>query len=340
MNNVLLILLFGYSLVSLAINSNQCEDITMVEEIVLDESTHFIGSAKLNIDHYGNIIITDINLKNVKLFDMKGELITVLGQEGRGPGDFEAPVHTIRQDSLLYTIELHGKLTIWDLNSGNVISIMNLPLFGINKFIFFDENHIIANGRYMGETFGSDTYENYRLHLINIETGDVVKSFFKLPDEYKFYLPITTVIPGLINFHLYDNGIIANQGLGNHIFEFNNDLELINSYEVPIDPYFDSILDNIHDFNSIDIYTLLTSFSRIEQIFRVSEYGYFIQISKNIDFDKETMSVDERHWFLYADIKNHNLCKIKVDGSASIVENNNLFIFNEMNTSVQIYNFK
>jgi hypothetical protein len=46
----------------------------LADIIELDESTHFIGRINLNIVDYGNFLLSDTQLKNVKIHDNNGNL--------------------------------------------------------------------------------------------------------------------------------------------------------------------------------------------------------------------------------------------------------------------------
>jgi hypothetical protein len=335
-----LFVIFGSLLLFDNIEFNNCKDFALADIIELDESTHFIGRINLNIDDYGNFLLSDTQLKNVKIYDNNGNLKTVFGQEGRGPGDFEFPTHTIRRQNLLYTVEIHGKLTVWDKYSKNVIEIFNLPLMGVNKIMFYDDNHIIANGTRTGQPINNNQDKAYRLHLISLKTGSVINSFFSLPEEYKSYKPFATVMPTLINFLVNREKIIVNYGLGNQVIEFNKEFEIIRDLKLPIDTYFESILDSKIDVNSTDRNTLFTSFSFIENIFTFSESAYIIQVTKNIELNMEAMMVDRQHWFLYVNNKSRNVCQLPFEGAVLLVNNQSLYIYNEEKSSITKYKLK
>ena len=43
------------------------------------------------MDRHLNIIVSDYGAHNLKVFSIEGHLLTIIGQEGQGPGKFSHP---------------------------------------------------------------------------------------------------------------------------------------------------------------------------------------------------------------------------------------------------------
>ena len=46
----------------------------------------------LCVDRHLNIIVSDYLADNLKVFSIEGHLLTTIGQEGEGPGNFDRPM--------------------------------------------------------------------------------------------------------------------------------------------------------------------------------------------------------------------------------------------------------
>jgi hypothetical protein len=309
------------------LENNSCKDIELVRQITLDESIHLIGNPIITIDEQNNFILTDMQLNNVKIYDSNGEFEKLFGQKGRGPGDLDWPVYSIVHNKKLYTVQLDGKLTIWDLKTEKLDKVLNLPLFFVTKFMFYDESHLIVNGKPTGTALNES--ENNILHLVDIESNTIVKSFFNMPDNFIPWLPAINSFPEISNFTITDSGISTNFGVGTQIYKYDRQFDIMNTYEIDITKYFKSILD--YEFTEItsNRTNFTTSFSRINQLFNLTDKEYIIQIRRDIKYQETSNRFDGIHHILYVNISSGNVCHLQVNGTLSFANNGELFLFDD-----------
>jgi hypothetical protein len=102
-DTVLLILLAaGAAGADVPVVSNPATPADGVVELVLEEAWRIGGETEnddeffgvitqLRCDDEGNVFLLDAQLHEVRVFDAGGELVTVMGREGEGPGEFRRP---------------------------------------------------------------------------------------------------------------------------------------------------------------------------------------------------------------------------------------------------------
>lgn len=168
--NPIVILLFAASQISLM----ECCDIYFEQE-VQSESQYLhsnIISEVLPGDD-GNMFVADSWLSKVIVFDSTGAFVRQIGQQGRGPGDFES-VRALRiQGENLYTLDTNlQRVTSFEATSGKVNETYLLPrmdnLRG-RSGIFLDSDHLLINyslpfraGDLQNERLGSFGVANFR----------------------------------------------------------------------------------------------------------------------------------------------------------------------------------
>ncbi|WP_409377611.1 6-bladed beta-propeller [Gracilimonas aurantiaca] len=95
-------------------------DLSAIEELVITSAT------SLSFDEVGNLYFYDRNLTKIISLDQEGKLRWAVGQEGKGPGDFENPFGMVLYNNKLYIANIQGtRLDEFDLE-GNFIRSTDL----------------------------------------------------------------------------------------------------------------------------------------------------------------------------------------------------------------------
>ena len=79
-------------------------DGTLMHSIVSQEQ--LIGAIYFCLDRHMNVIISDTNAHSIKVFNREGQLVTTIGQEGTGPGQFQSPQGiAINREGLIVVVD-------------------------------------------------------------------------------------------------------------------------------------------------------------------------------------------------------------------------------------------
>ncbi len=67
--------------------------VEIVSKFSLDQSKEIIGGCwDIAVDENENIYIPDMPQGNIKIYNIEGKLIKILGKKGAGPGEFVSPM--------------------------------------------------------------------------------------------------------------------------------------------------------------------------------------------------------------------------------------------------------
>jgi len=112
--------------------------------IKLDNSTSaLLGDIDRIVFSDSHIFILDrYKTKSIKKFDLKGNYITDIGSQGRGPGEFIEPTDFVCIDNkiIVYDQFTH-RLLHFNIN-GTLIDVQRVP-FSFNTFFAFNENEFV-----------------------------------------------------------------------------------------------------------------------------------------------------------------------------------------------------
>lgn len=106
---------------------------TLSLETVFDftesESAAFRSISSIKTDNYGNIFVHDFSQPYLYMFDQEGNFLEKIGNEGRGPGEFEqVSSFLVNQDNLLVIDSRSLKLERFEYRDGSYIHVKTIPL--------------------------------------------------------------------------------------------------------------------------------------------------------------------------------------------------------------------
>lgn len=142
-----------------------------IKEIKLyQDSKHIIGSIYNCVIDNNFFYIVDSRSSNIKIYDLDGKLVKVLGNKGNGPGEFQLPKAIDIDDKYIYVTDVKSrKLNIFD-----------------KKTLKFKKSFYIVDGRTI-KVIGDkillsylDVSNNTSLHFYNIE-GKLLNESISIP---------------------------------------------------------------------------------------------------------------------------------------------------------------
>lgn len=276
--------------------------IDITNNISLDESEQFVNVRPLvSVDQEGQLIFTDFELAEVKIYNSSGELIHKYGQSGRGPGDFRRPISTIRLSTgQLATAEFNGRLSIFAPTGGEVLKVFNVPILPLTGLHQLDENRILLVGR---SREGSD---ETLLHIFDITEGMIIKSFFKLPFALENYGGVLHSVGIIAAASVKDNKIASVFAPLNKLFIFNHLGELEKEIDIPL-RHFTPIKKVNRTMSPQEAMKFLTTFSTINKIVWLKDESFLTQYSNITDIQ----GPDSANGFN----QRYNLAQMKLDGT-------------------------
>ena len=315
-----------------------CKNITFKKEIRLNDESDPIRVPIIYIDNKSNFIITDVTAHNVKVFDEHGKMIQLFGRYGRGPGDFELPMSSIRIKDSIVTVTLGGKLTVWDLNTKKIHNIANIPILGVSKIMQLNDSLLVMSGMNIQ---GSNRLESKRLHLVDLNMNEIVLSFFDEPEDYFPYRGVTTSIADIMNLDVLGDRILVNFGASTKIYVFKYNqygvgLEFVQ--DLGITDNFDSILDNkITDL--LDVRTTASKYSTVHNLFFLNDGNIVGQVRKYNPLDVSGNSTGAQYSIFYHETDTGQSCWLSLSGSLAATDGESIYVVNESDYTV-LYKYK
>ena len=151
--------------------------IEVVREVELQELDSVVNARPLGtISPRGNLVLADIMEGRVRIYSPEGALLRQLGCKGDGPGEFVAPVQArVTADGSLFVGDVPRGIHHW---SGEDLREYELHRPGL-QFQFgthaLDDSLLLVAGLRPGAP------NPHLLHLFDLSTGDVTRSFFPIP---------------------------------------------------------------------------------------------------------------------------------------------------------------
>lgn len=143
----------------------------------------------LQVDPQRNMLVLDFDQRDVKKFDWRGRLLQVLGQNGRGPGQFTLPIDLcLDSQGRVYVTDLKGSRTNTFDPEGNLLhSFMMFEGYSPRKI------KVNSNGEiYIGGTKFLSKSDALLIHKYSFD-GEYIKSFYPMHETIaKMYLWITS----------------------------------------------------------------------------------------------------------------------------------------------------
>lgn len=276
--------------------------IDITNHISLNESDEVVNVRPLvSINQDGQLILTDFEVDEVKIYKSSGELIHKYGQSGRGPGDFQRPISTIQLSTgQLVTAEFNGRLSMYSLKRNEVLKVFNVPILPLTGLHQLDENRILLVGR------SREGNDETLLHIFDITEGTIIKSFFKLPFAIENYGGVLHSIGIIAAATVKNNNIAAVFAPLNKLFIYNLSGELKEDIEIPLH-HFAQIEKVNRTMSPQEAINFLTTFSTINKIAWLEDESFLIQYSSITDIQGPDMQNSFNQLY--------NLAQMKIDGT-------------------------
>ena len=143
-----------------------------LEEVIgeLDGQLAFGRIVGVTTDRSGKIYVVDEANRHVKVVSSTGTVEAVIGRQGRGPGEFEAPSSATvdATDSLFVWDSALGRLSVFDPDHRYVRSATLPVSWNVNSL------SVLASGELMFAAFSAG--ERHGLHIVS-RTGNIDRSF-------------------------------------------------------------------------------------------------------------------------------------------------------------------
>lgn len=283
------------------------EDIIKIEgEILFEENSRNVNVLPaISIDEKGNFILTDFKQNLVRIYDSTGILSDQFGRSGRGPGDFEYPTSTIRLSSgKLLTTEMSGKLSLFTNDGNSLLKTYNTGVFPLIKVHRVSNDTVLLVGRKRN----NDVI--MLLHLFDVSTGKIQKSFLEFPALEKEYGGLFHSIAEIATVSLSNNNkIAASITPFNEIYLYNTEGEFERKVTLPF-KYFERVKKIDRPLNSQESRNLLSTFSLIDKIFWLDENTFLVQYLIHKEINLLEIEVE------------YSLATVKLDGTILFDINN------------------
>ena len=247
------------------------QDVFLVVDSIILQETDSVINVGLNVrsDAEGNYLIADEREKQLRIYSPSGQLLIHFGRGGSGPGEFEYPVALLRsRTGELIAVDGHGRLTTYTPDATRLVRNQATPFHTVYDADIVDDSTLLLSG------VSSETPE-MRLHLWDIKSNRLIRSFMKIPDID----PAAASAAGIANATVHGDTILALFALSDTIYRFTNSgktLEAIalknigfRSLTVP-PPARNAGLDAIKAWTA--------SFSMMSQVYPLNE-GFIVQYS-------------------------------------------------------------
>jgi len=285
----------------------------------LDEASgDFFRVPKYSTDKEGNFIVTDFASHHVQIFNRDGEFINKYGRPGQGPGDFERPNQTIRlENGNLLTVESNGKLTEFSSDAEKLIKVYNSTVLPATQLIELKTGEVLIGGRKIidGET--------YYLHLFNLGSGTIKKSFLNVNLEYGYYQGPISMIFEMVSVDTYGDKIAAVLAPFSELYYYDSSGNFIEKIQLHLEN-FSSIKKSDRMLSVEERLNYFNKFSMFNSIHWVKEDELFLQFFRKDDAGLQS-SESTRH-----------LAVIKTDGSVLLEGelDNKIFAINKFYKSI------
>lgn len=197
-----------------------------IEEIVLDSREDAPLGTILDADVYptGNLVVLDFEQKNIKKYDRKGNLIRVLGQRGRGAGQFIFPIDLcVDAEGKIYVTDLKGARTnVFDPQGNLLQSFMMFEGYSPRKIEVDSKGRIYIGGlKYLTKK------EALLIHKYAPD-GRYIKSFYPMNEKIgEMFLWFTT---GVLFDIDKDNYLYCAQPVAYEISKYDSEGRLIKEF--------------------------------------------------------------------------------------------------------------
>ena len=223
------------------------------------------------------IFISDTSSSSVVVFDSQGDVVDSFGRKGRGPGDFEVPMSTVRANNgSIYVAELNGRISEFDGESGEFNEVLLFDFIQINKIMEFKDKYLIVNGSRRGQL--TDDLYGKLLHVVDLEKKEVTHSFFPEPEHDSHLRPlIRSFSMNSVSFDISDDKIMVMYSMLPDIHVFDSNFNLTETLSIDF-PDFVSVnslsVDDVSDF-----YSNFPYFTQVQNLVMIDDTQFLIQLS-------------------------------------------------------------
>ncbi len=250
------------------------EDLGEIHTIEFDnKANHFFGGEVLVKHESKQFILSALN-HTLDVYDLEGKFIKSIGDAGKGPGEFLYPTSMTINDDKIIVSEFNGQMEIFSTD-GIHIETLNIPIMPLSSISALGSEQILVSGKHYKNEITN------LMHIYSLKEKKIVKSFFPIPLSSQNYSNIFFSIAKLTPFVNTGEHIYSFFAPLNELYKFDLNGNLISKTEVKLD-YFIPIEEKVISTSRQDkMMEYLNSFSRINNIFEISENELIIQYSKS-----------------------------------------------------------
>jgi hypothetical protein len=202
------------------------EAIEWTGRITLEENAEVINVAPTVRVDGEEFLVADAREAQFRIYGADGGMIGHFGARGDGPGEFRAPVVLDRlpDRSLLAVDRLRG-LTVHTPDGQALVRTIETPFTGIHDLRVIDDTLVYV----VAPLPGRDMEE--RIHITNMRSGEIVRSFFRPPLADDEITAVVTV--GVTGMAIRGDTIAATYALRDSVFLFTKDGEYLETLPIP-----------------------------------------------------------------------------------------------------------
>jgi hypothetical protein len=127
----------------------------------------------VEVDPRGGFLVADVAEAQVRRYTAAGVLAWHAGRKGAGPGEFRAPTAVRRLPSgAVLVADRNERLTLLDSVGAVVLRTLRTPLHQIADLVVVNDSLVLISGLL------NSSAQSPRLHLLNLRTDSLVRSFF------------------------------------------------------------------------------------------------------------------------------------------------------------------
>ncbi|MBR9917534.1 6-bladed beta-propeller [bacterium] len=157
--------------------------IELIKNFEIEEKIEiqFKRISKIAVDKYDRLYLE--NNKGVHVYQKDGRYLKTIGQNGRGPGEFQT-IHNlkIRNDSIYVYDASLGRISVFDIKTHDLINEISIPstngLIGLGDFGILEDGKIVIGLRGTKKNKNSVVTENFVEYFFLTRTGILVKPSF------------------------------------------------------------------------------------------------------------------------------------------------------------------
>jgi hypothetical protein len=165
-----------------------------------------------SIDSHGGFIVVDRRERQVRLYDREGNLNDYFGRRGQGPGEFNTPTTALRLSSGHVLVpDIHGgTISRFDEDGNFVEKTPRLfrRIYQIHR-LPNDDEILVAGLQAQGEDQRRQPGSFPLLHRFNLESEEIVRSFFPHPIPLGSYGNILFGIGHMASADVFGNQIVV-----------------------------------------------------------------------------------------------------------------------------------